>query len=421
MANPFQQGQQFAQERTKRKRVEEGVQALAGEFGTQALAPSEFAIVRGSERADVTAKAREEQRGILNQRADVTAADIEEDRVRADQLQASRALVNFYKQGIKSGVPVEDITGRAAPVLQALGVNPADFADLNAQITENPAMLDQIAAALKGQGKQRTGAGIRQRPIEVVGAGGDVTFFAMDQDTGEFVDTGLVSAKRVEGGRRLDIAEDTLETKQPVFKGTVEEEKAVGAKRGEIRAGDLTPGQRAIAQSKLKLEVDQERNQLLQGTINKAIGQAGVMTAGFASLLSAVPGTPAANLAATLDTIQATIGFDELQRLRDNSETGGALGQVSNIENLLLQAVWGNVQESQSPPQLRENLKALGVAIERKNRRIAEAWKIDFGTDYTGEGTAIPVGGDIEDLLNQFAPIENGGGQATVGKPVPKL
>jgi len=39
-----------------------------------------------------------------------------------------------------------------------------------------------------------------------------------------------------------------------------------------------------------------------------------------------------------VDTLQANLAFDRLQEMRDNSKTGGALGQVSNIELNLLQS-----------------------------------------------------------------------------------
>jgi len=37
-----------------------------------------------------------------------------------------------------------------------------------------------------------------------------------------------------------------------------------------------------------------------------------------------------------VDTLKANLSFDRLQKMRDESKTGGALGQVSNIELRLL-------------------------------------------------------------------------------------
>ena len=76
----------------------------------------------------------------------------------------------------------------------------------------------------------------------------------------------------------------------------------------------------------------------------------------FGSLLRNVPGTKARDFEAKLDTLKANIGFDRLQKMRDESPTGGALGQVSEMELRQLNAALGSLDQSQSPEQLRENL-----------------------------------------------------------------
>ena len=76
-------------------------------------------------------------------------------------------------------------------------------------------------------------------------------------------------------------------------------------------------------------------------------------------ILSNIPGTEARDFEARLETIKANIGFDKLQAMRDASPTGGALGQVSEMELRQLNASMGNLEQSQSPKQLRENLIAV--------------------------------------------------------------
>lgn len=76
-------------------------------------------------------------------------------------------------------------------------------------------------------------------------------------------------------------------------------------------------------------------------------------------VLKDVGGTPAADVKALTDTVRANIGFDRLQQMRDSSPTGGALGQVTEKEQKLLQAVLGNLEQSQSEEQLLENLDRL--------------------------------------------------------------
>ena len=70
-------------------------------------------------------------------------------------------------------------------------------------------------------------------------------------------------------------------------------------------------------------------------------------------------GSDAADVKALLDTIGANIGFDYLNSMRQNSPTGGALGQVSERELALLTATAGSLAQAQSAEQLVQNLERL--------------------------------------------------------------
>lgn len=79
-------------------------------------------------------------------------------------------------------------------------------------------------------------------------------------------------------------------------------------------------------------------------------------TGAIGDLLSGVGGTNARDLRGLLDTVRANAGFAELQAMRDSSPTGGALGQVTERELAFLQATIGNLEQSQTAGQLRDNL-----------------------------------------------------------------
>lgn len=96
-------------------------------------------------------------------------------------------------------------------------------------------------------------------------------------------------------------------------------------------------------------------------------------TAGLGSLIAAIPGTPAADLAANLDTLEANLSFERLAEMRANSPTGGALGQITVRELDLLGATIANIRNSQSPEQLRRNLQVIDGALARLEAAYAEA------------------------------------------------
>lgn len=138
---------------------------------------------------------------------------------------------------------------------------------------------------------------------------------------------------------------------------------------------------------------------LVVSELRSAIEQANGLTTGLGSLTKALPGSPAADLKARLDTIQANIGFDKLQDMRNNSPTGGALGQVSEREIELLQAVQGSLSQAQSNPQFVENLSRLLNELEtvRAERiRLFDEQYSQFGGSGISEQSA---GGGASDPL----------------------
>jgi hypothetical protein len=77
------------------------------------------------------------------------------------------------------------------------------------------------------------------------------------------------------------------------------------------------------------------------------------------ALLSAVPGTAAFSVARRLDTIKANIGFSQLQRMRESSPTGGALGQITERELAFLQATLGSLEQAEDVAEFKTNLERL--------------------------------------------------------------
>lgn len=131
-------------------------------------------------------------------------------------------------------------------------------------------------------------------------------------------------------------------------------------KRQEIVGRETGEGQMSLPKLGRTLETYNVKTKAVDQYIDVALRQSNPWSTGFIGNLSSyIAGTPAHDLSKTLTTIRANLGFETLQEMRDNSPTGGALGQVSNIENELLQSTWGNLMQSQSEAQLRENLQRI--------------------------------------------------------------
>lgn len=70
-------------------------------------------------------------------------------------------------------------------------------------------------------------------------------------------------------------------------------------------------------------------------------------------------GTNARDLSTLLNRVGSNTAFDRLQKMRDESPTGGALGQVSNIELQLLKDSVGSLDQGASDEQFRTNLQSV--------------------------------------------------------------
>lgn len=195
----------------------------------------------------------------------------------------------------------------------------------------------------------------------------------------------------------------------------------------EMKGGDPSADQRPSADgglepipgSKLDLEVGamkskalssmealESQHAIVEDNLSRAIEQVeanpNLMAGLGGNLLSAVPGTPAYDLAEKLKTIKANVGFDRLQAMRDASPTGGALGQVTERELAFLQATIGSLEQAQSAEELVYNMKRLQEFLANSKNARLQAFASDFGegvpSDVSPEAPALSDGGEAPDL-----------------------
>jgi hypothetical protein len=154
---------------------------------------------------------------------------------------------------------------------------------------------------------------------------------------------------------------------------------------GELKAAPMTPEQKTRAKiDEMQPKAEGALNSLTRQTktvvthINKALNLISPWSTGYGSVLANLPETDARALRNELDTIKANVGFDKLADMRANSPTGGALGNVSENENKLLQAVNGALDPGQSD-QLRANLIAIKELYPQVLAERTAAYQKDYG------------------------------------------
>jgi hypothetical protein len=123
-------------------------------------------------------------------------------------------------------------------------------------------------------------------------------------------------------------------------------------------------GQAQQAQAARKESLAKTSN-IVIGKVDSALKKIGGFTAGWGGLLANVPGTKARSLQADIDTIKANLGFAELAQMREQSPTGGALGQVAVRELDFLQSTVANLDQLQDPQSLRNSLNEIKASYKR--------------------------------------------------------
>jgi len=97
--------------------------------------------------------------------------------------------------------------------------------------------------------------------------------------------------------------------------------------------------------------IEDNINKIDQGVLNAWDG-----VGGFAQLLKFIPGSEARNLEAMVSSIKANVGFDQLLSIK---AAGSTLGQVSNIENALLQSTIASLDTLRDPQEIIRSLKKI--------------------------------------------------------------
>ncbi|GAB3345865.1 hypothetical protein [Marilutibacter aestuarii] len=167
--------------------------------------------------------------------------------------------------------------------------------------------------------------------------------------------------------------------------------KTAAQKDAELEAERNEQAPKRVARYQQALDTAQN----VQSSIQKARNMIGGMSTGFIGARSrGIEGSPAYNLAAEIETIKANLGFDRLQQMRDNSPTGGALGQVAIQELTALQSTVANLDPNQSAEQLQRNLDRIADHYSKWSEAVRDALREEGAG---GNASKAPQAGSVQD------------------------
>jgi hypothetical protein len=120
-------------------------------------------------------------------------------------------------------------------------------------------------------------------------------------------------------------------------------------------------------------------------------------------ILGGIGGTRALDLREAIKPIQSNVAFSRLQRMREESKTGGALGQVAVKELELLMSTIQSLNADQSDDQLLQNLELVDQYYDRAIFAYQAMLNEQQGgqRDPPQQGNMVPVESRVNSYLQQ--------------------
>jgi hypothetical protein len=140
----------------------------------------------------------------------------------------------------------------------------------------------------------------------------------------------------------------------------------------------------------------------ISGVATEAVRQVGAGTTGFFSPIKWIGGTTAADLAGNLETIKSDAFVANITEMRQNSPTGGAVGNVSDKDLEMLQSLQTSFRQNLKPTTLKKNLKK----YKEIRDKVAGDAKAGFIRKY-GAKNFNTYFGDKQQGGTQVSPIPN--------------
>lgn len=194
-----------------------------------------------------------------------------------------------------------------------------------------------------------------------------------------------------------------------------------GGEEAKGRGDAIVKLETSLPKARATLEAANAKVDIVRSKIAQALPMVSNWTTGYGSVLANWPATAARDFKGQVDTIVANLGFDELQEMRQNSPTGGALGQVAVQELDMLQKTKASLDQAQSPQQVMKALRELEDFYAGR-QVIGPDGKVVKGPD----GQVVRAGGAVERRQRAFdetyAPLarRTGNSPLVTGPSVPR-
>ena len=316
-----------------------------------------------------------------------SAAFAQQQQVQQQQAQAAQQAQQaaLLQQGQSAGLSPRELI--------ALQTNPGEYGKAAATGAETRVINDQLVAPGGGQalGDYRSPIALGQGESAVNPATGQTIASVAPKPTRSFEQE---LALQQAGANRTTVNTGDAPNSRPIVdkpdkgyqrifdeeSGTYRDIPIPGSRSALQRQAENTTAFRAIQSSDIQHET-------MTNNIREARELIGASTVGFAGLLKDLPASSQRQLRNRLDTVRSNIGFDKLQEMRENSPTGGALGQVSEREIDFLQATRGKLDQLTKPSDLLQALEE----IEGSLGRLQEVRRIAYEAEHgQGAGQEIP-------------------------------
>ncbi len=280
----------------------------------------------------------------------------------SSQRQLAQQQIRAGSQGSPVAHPLQAVNRALQGVVGGLGLSQARAQE---QQQRQAQLARSQASAGRAAQQQQFINDLNTRKLDQQGGQFDRTFGLSEQNI-----LSQISSRQSADRLAKQKAEDPSQA--PLTVREEEREKQLGKR--DVKLLDAKP------KAFNAIKAQERQTDIVIRTIDKILPRIDKFTAGFGGqVLSNFGGTDARDVAADLDTIKANIGFDKLSEMRANSPTGGALGQVSDRENILLQSVIGALDQSQTPEQMFERLSEIRERLNALKSQRRAAFRKDFG------------------------------------------